>query len=190
IDEKVDFGATDAPMNAEQLKKAKDKKGDVIHVPLAMGAVVMAYNLKDNPEVRFTGEVLAKIYLGDIKKWNDPELQKLQAEGVKLPDLDIVPVARADGSGTSYIFTDYMQKVCEQKGLKWKPGHGLKPEFGKHVKEQNKSDGVAGFIKENEGSLGYVEMLYALNTKTPYGLVQNSKGKYIKADVDSGTEAA
>jgi phosphate transport system substrate-binding protein len=83
-----------------------------------------------------------------------------------------------------------MQKVCEQKGLKWKPGQGLKPEFGKHVKEQNKSDGVAGFIKENQGSLGYVEMLYAMNTKTPFALLQNSKGKFIKADVESVTEAA
>src|SRR5262249_9365102 len=141
------------------------------------------------PEVRFTGEVLAKIYLGDIKKWNDPALQNIQAEGVTLPDLDIIPVARADGSGTSYIFTDYMQKVCGQKGLDWKPGPALYPDLGKHVSRKDKSGGLADFIKKTRGALGYVEMAYALHTRTPFGAVQNSKGKYIKADVDSVTEA-
>ena len=190
IDKKVDFGCSDAPLNKDQLAKAADKNGDVIHVPLCMGAVVLAYHLDGDQEVRFTGEILAKIYLGRITKWNDPELQKAQADGVKLPDLDIVVVARADGSGTSYIFTDYMQKVCKKQGIDWKPGQGLKPEFGKHVKEQNKNDGVAGFIKNTKGALGYVEMLYALNTKIPYATMQNAKGKWIKADVKTVTAAA
>jgi phosphate transport system substrate-binding protein len=189
-EQKVDFGCSDAPLSPDQLKKAKDKNGAVLHIPMCMGAVAMAYNLEGDPEVRFTGEILAKIYLGQIKKWNDPELQKIQAKDVKLPDLEIVVVARADGSGTSYIFTDYMEKLCKQKGLDWKPGQGLKPEFGRHVKEQPKSDGVAGFIKNTKGALGYVEMLYALNTNIPYGLVQNAKGKFIKADVATVAEAA
>jgi phosphate transport system substrate-binding protein len=187
---KVDFGCTDAPLNKDQLKKAEETNGDVIHVPLCMGAVAMAYNLEGNPEVRLTGELLAKIYLGDIKKWNDDALQKIQAEGVKLPNLDIVVVARADGSGTSHIFSDYMQKVCKEKGLTWKPGQGLKPEFGKHVKEQNKSDGVTGFIKNSRGAIGYVEVRYAMNAELPYAIMQNSKGKWIKADDVKGVTAA
>ena len=159
----------------------------MVHIPLCMGALVPAYNLDGNPKVKFTGAILARIYLGSITRWDDPDLQAIQDEGVKLPPLDIVPVARADGSGSSYIFSDYLQKCV---GDKWTPGVGLNPEFGKHVKEEQKTHGIAGFIKATKGALGYVEMLYALQTKIPYGLVQNKQGKFVAANVASVTAAA
>ncbi len=189
-DQAVDFGCTDAFMTEEQLEVAKKRGGEVVHVPLVMGAIVPAYNLKgiDTP-IRFTGEVLAGIFLGDIKKWNDPALQKIN-EGVKLPNLDIAVVHRTEGSGSTFIFTSYLQKVSKawQKSgvgagttVKWKTGTG----------EQG-NPGVAGFIGQTEGSIGYIELYYALlkREEIKFGEVQNHDGKFILADLKSVTSAA
>jgi phosphate transport system substrate-binding protein len=189
-EQSVDFGCTDAFMTDEQLEVAKKRGGEVLHIPLVMGAIVPAYNLKgiDTP-IRFTPEVLARIFLGEIKKWNDTALQKIN-EGVKLPGLDIAVVHRTEGSGSTFILTSYLQKVSpawKKSGIgagttiKWKTGTG----------EQG-NPGVAGFIGQTEGSIGYVELYYALLKKDEikYGAVQNHEGKFIHADLDSVTSAA
>jgi phosphate ABC transporter phosphate-binding protein len=190
IDQAVDFGCTDAFMTEEQLQLAAKRGGEVVHIPLVMGAIVPAYNLKsvDQP-IRFSGEVLARIFLGDIKKWNDPALQKLNAE-VKLPDLNIAVVHRTEGSGSTFLFTSYLQKVSgswQQSGVgagttvKWKTGIG----------EQG-NPGVAGFLSQAEGSIGYIELYYALLKKDEiqFGAVQNHDGRFIRADLRSVTAAA
>ena len=189
-DEAVDFGCTDAFMTEEQVKLAVKRGGEVVHIPLVMGAIVPAYNLKgiDKP-IRFSGEVLAAIFLGDIKKWNDPALQNLN-EGVNLPNLDIAVVHRTEGSGSTFIFTSYLQKVSaawQKSGVgvgttvKWKTGAG----------EQG-NPGVAGFLGQTEGSIGYVELYYALLKKDElkFGALQNHDGKFIRADLKSVTSAA
>ncbi|HEY7326050.1 MAG TPA: phosphate ABC transporter substrate-binding protein PstS [Gemmataceae bacterium] len=189
-DQAVDFGCTDAFMTEEQFQVASKRGGEVVHIPLVMGAIVPAYNLKgiDQP-IRFTGEVLARIFLGDIKKWNDPALQKLN-EDVKLPDLNIAVVHRTEGSGSTFLFTSYLQKVSgtwQQSGVgagttvKWKTGIG----------EQG-NPGVAGFLSQTEGSIGYTELYYALLKKDEihFGSVQNHEGKFILADLQSVTAAA
>jgi phosphate ABC transporter phosphate-binding protein len=189
-DQAVDFGCTDAFMTEEQFQVASKRGGEVVHIPLVMGAIVPAYNLKgiDRP-IRFTGEVLARIFLGDIKKWNDPDLQKLN-EGVKLPDLNIAVVHRTEGSGSTFLFTSYLQKVStawQQSGVgagttvKWKTGTG----------EQG-NPGVAGFLSQTEGSIGYTELYYALlkRDEIQFGPVQNHEGKFIQADLSSVTAAA
>src|SRR5204862_2407770 len=174
IEQTIDFGCSDAPMDAEQLKKAADTHGDVIHVPLAMGAVVPAYNLdevKDKP-VRFSGEVLAEIYLGKIKKWNDPKLQALQEDGVRLPDKDIAVAHRSDGSGTTYIWVDYLAKRSEE----WKSGPGV----GTTIKRptgagQKGNEGVTEYVKQTAGALGYVELIYAVQNDVKHGPVKNKE---------------
>lgn len=189
-DQAVDFGCTDAFMTEEQYQLASKKSGEVVHIPLVMGAIVPAYNLKgiDKP-IRFTGEVLGRIFLGDIKKWNDPALQKLN-EDIKLPDLNIAVVHRTEGSGSTAMLTSYLQKVSgawQQSGVgagttvKWKTGIG----------EQG-NPGVAGFLSQTEGSIGYVELYYALLKKgeIQFGAVQNHEGKFIQADLASITAAA
>jgi phosphate transport system substrate-binding protein len=189
-DQAVDFGCTDAFMTEEQLEVAKKLGGEVLHIPLVMGAIVPAYNLKgiDKP-IQFTGEVLARIFLGEIKKWNDPELQKIN-EGAKLPDLPIAVVHRTEGSGSTFILTSYLKKVStawQKSGvgagttIKWRTGTG----------EQG-NPGVAGFIGQTEGSIGYVELYYALLKKDEikYGAVQNRDLKFIHADLKSVTSAA
>lgn len=189
-DQAVDFGCTDAFMTEEQLQLATKRGGEVVHIPLVMGAIVPAYNLKgiDKP-IRFSGEVLAGIFLGDIKKWNDPALQKLN-EDVKLPNLDIAVVHRTEGSGSTFIFTSYLQKVStawQKSGvgagttIKWKSGTG----------EQG-NPGVAGFLGQTEGSIGYLELYYALLKKEEiqFGAVQNHDGKFVRADLKSVTSAA
>jgi phosphate transport system substrate-binding protein len=188
IDKSVDFGATDAPLNDEQLAKARDKVGAVVHIPLVMGGVVPAYNLKDlNKPILFTGKILADIYLGKITKWDDDALKAVNA-GLDLPSTEIKVVHRSDGSGTTYIFTDYLNKVSpdwkKQVGppntaVKWPTGTG-----------QKGTEGVAGEVKRTPGAIGYVELIYALENKIPYGEVQNKEGKYILASLESVTEAA
>lgn len=189
IEKTIDFGCTDAPMNAEQLKKAKDTHGDVIHVPLAMGAVVPAYNLPEvkGKTLRFSGEILADIFLGKIKKWNDPRLQALQEAGVNLPDKDIAVVHRSDGSGTTYIWVDFLAKSSKE----WKDGPGV----GTTVKwpagvGQKGNDGVTANVKQSAGSIGYVELIYALQNGIEYGAVKNKEGNFILADLKSVTAAA
>jgi phosphate transport system substrate-binding protein len=187
IDKKNDFGCTDAPMNDAQLEKAKKAGGEVIHVPLVMGGVVPAYNLAEVKEpLRFTGAVLADIFLGKITKWNDPSLAKINP-GVTLPAKEIAVVHRSDGSGTTYIWSDYLAKVSTEwkkkpgvgTDLQWPAGEGFP-----------KNDGVAGHVTRTPGAIGYVELIYALRNNIQYGLVQNRSGEFIKASLESVTAAA
>lgn len=183
----ADFGCTDGPMNEEQLNKAKEVGGAVVHVPLTMGAVVPAYNLPEITEpLIFSGPVLADIYLGKIKKWNDAALQELNPNA-KLPDMNIAVIHRSDGSGTTYVWADYLAKMSQPwkdevgvaTSLKWKVGEGAKG-----------SEGVSGRVKEAAGAIGYVELTYALQNKIKYGLVKNKEGVAIKPDLKSITSAA
>src|SRR5579862_1247933 len=162
IEKTIDFGCSDAPMNPEQLKKAKDTQGDVVHIPLAMGAVVPAYNLDEmkNKTIRFTGGVLAEIYLGKIKKWNDPKLQELQEQGVTLPEKDIVVVHRSDGSGTTYIWVDYLSKSSPEEWGKG-PGRGTTIAWPAGVGQKG-NEGVTAHVKQTPGAIGYIELIYAV----------------------------
>ena len=187
IDQKNDFGGTDAPMNEEQLKKAHEKNGEVINIPLTMGPVAPFYNLPEiEKPLNFTGPILADIYLGKIKKWNDPALQKINP-GVKLPDKEIVVVHRRDGSGTTDIWTDYLSKMSPewQKG----PGRGLEVKWPVGQTESGNA-GVAEFVRKNPGSIGYVELSYAHREGLDLGLVQNREGEFVKARLQSITAAA
>jgi phosphate transport system substrate-binding protein len=182
-----DFGCTDAPMNDEQLKKAQETGGDVVHVPLLMGAVVPIYNLEGIKEpLRFSGTVLADIYLEKIKKWNDPELTKLNP-GVELPDKDILTVHRSDGSGTTYIWVDYLSKVSQPWQRKIGVGTSVNWPGGVAAKG---NEGVAGKVLQSPGGIGYVELIYALQNKIKFGMVQNREGEFIKPSLDSVTAAA
>jgi phosphate transport system substrate-binding protein len=187
-DKKNDFGCTDAPMNAEQIAQAQAKGGEVVHVPLVMGGVVPIYNLPGvEQQLKFTGPVLADIFLGKIKNWNDPALAKINA-GVALPDLGISVAHRSDASGTSYIWTDYLSKVSnewrEKVGAttepKWPVGAGAP-----------KNPGVAQLVSSTKGALGYVELIYALDNKDlKIGAVQNKEGVFVTASLESVTAAA
>ncbi len=180
----VDFGASDGPMSDEQLKQAKIK---ILHIPTVMGAVVPAYNVPGvTGEIKFTPEALAGIFLGKIQKWNDPAIAKSNPD-LKLPDQSIIVIYRADGSGTTFIFTDYLSKISKDwegavgKGtsVKWPVGIGGKG-----------NEGVAGQIRQTPGALGYVELIYALQNKITYGLMKNAAGNFVKASLDGVTEAA
>jgi phosphate transport system substrate-binding protein len=191
IEKKVKFACTDAPLNEEQTKKAQEAGSDPIHVPLVIGAVAIFYNLSaevDKP-VNFTGPVLANIFLGKVKKWNDPALTALN-EGLKLPDLDIAPVVRADHSGTSYIVSDYLSKVSPD----WKDtvGVGTLPRWPDSIKNrEQKSDGVAGFVAQTKGAIGYVELRYTkTNQNLKYGTVKNKAGKAVLPSLESTVAAA
>ena len=181
----VDFGASDGPMTDEQL--AQFKGGKLLHIPTVLGAVVPAYNIPGvSAELKFTPDVLADIFLGKITSWNDDRIKKLNP-GVNLPGKEIVVVRRSDGSGTTYIFTDYLSKVSPEwkssvgKGtsVNWKVGMGGKG-----------NEGVAGYIRNIQGSIGYVELIYALQNKITYGSVKNAAGNFIKASLDTTTAAA
>ena len=180
----VDFGASDMPMTDEQLGAIKVKP---LHFPTVLGGVVPTYNLPGvSQDLKFSGEALAGIFLGTITKWNDAALMKDNA-GVKLPGSDIVVVHRADGSGTSFVWTDYLSKVSPQwkqkvgasTSVKWPVGLGGKG-----------NEGVAGQVKQTSGAIGYVELLYAVQNHMSYGLVKNAAGTYLKADFDSVSAAA
>jgi len=180
----VDFGASDGPMTDEQLKEAKVK---ILHIPTVMGADVPAYNVPGvSSELRFTPDVLAKIFLGKITSWNDPAIVAANP-GVSLPNEQIIVVHRSDGSGTTYIWTDYLSKVSKDwessvgKGtsVKWPVGLGGKG-----------NEGVAGQVRQLQGSIGYVELIYAVQNKISYGSVQNAAGNFVKASLDGVTEAA
>jgi len=180
----VDFGASDGPMTDEQLSSTPFK---VFHIPTVLGAVVPTYNIPGvSAELKFTPDVLADIYLGNIKKWNDPRLAKANP-GVKFPDADIVVVHRSDGSGTTYIFTDYLSKVSSV----WKDKVGKSTSVNWPVGLGGKgNEGVSGMVKQTEGSIGYVELIYALQNKMPFGTVQNAAGQFVKASLESTTAAA
>jgi phosphate transport system substrate-binding protein len=181
----VDFGASDMPMTDQEL--AAVKHGKILHFPTVLGAVVPIYNLPGvTQELKFSGDVLAGIFLGTISKWNDKRIAG-ENPGVKLPNEDIVVVHRTDGSGTTFVWTDFLAKVSPEwkskvgaaKSVSWPKGLG-----------GAQSAGVTGLVKQNPNSISYVELLYALQNKIGYGLVKNSAGTYVKADVASVTEAA
>lgn len=184
----VDFGASDGPMTDEQIKALKDKRGiDVIHIPTVLGAVVPAYNVPGvSGEIKFSGELLAGIYLGKITNWNDPAFAK-DNPGLKLPDKPIVVVHRAEGSGTTYIFTDYLSKISQE--WKDKVGKATAVQWPTGLGQQG-NEAVAGMIRQMDGAIGYVELLYALQNNISFGPVKNGAGKYIKASLDSVTAAA
>jgi phosphate transport system substrate-binding protein len=180
----VFFGATDGPMTPEQLQAAP---GRILHFPTVLGAVVPIYNIPGvTAELKFTGTLIADIYLGKITKWNDPAIAKLNA-GVNLPNADIVVVRRADGSGTTYIFVDYLAKVSPEwkkrvgvnTAVNWPTGVGAKG-----------NDGVTGQVKQVPGAIGYVELTFALSNKLSYGAVQNAAGQFVRASTESVTAAA
>jgi phosphate transport system substrate-binding protein len=184
----VDFGASDGPMTDVQLKDFQDKqKSGVLHFPTVLGAVVPVYNIPGvTAQLNFTPEALAGIFLGQVKKWNDPAIAGANA-GVKLPANDIVVVHRSDGSGTTYCFSDYLSKVNKEWETKvgragsvnWPVGLGGKG-----------SEGVSGQVKQTPNSLGYVELTYAAQNKMSYGKVKNAGGAFIQASLQSVTEAA
>ena len=184
IEGTVDFGATDGPMTDEQLKQAKTK---ILHFPTVLGAVVPAYNVPGvTQEINFTPEALAGIFLGKITKWSDPEFKKANA-GVNLPDKNIVVIHRSDGSGTTYVWVDYLSKVSPE----WKSKVGVNTSVNWPVGLGGKgNEGVAGLIKQTPDSLGYVELIYAIQNKMLYGKVRNSAGNPVKADLASVTAAA
>jgi phosphate transport system substrate-binding protein len=180
----VDFGASDGPMTDEQLAQAKMK---ILHFPTVLGAVVPTYNVPGvSGELVFTQKALAGIYLGQVAKWNDPEIAKANP-GVKLPGEDIVVVHRSDGSGTSYIFTDFLSKASSD----WKSKVGTNTSVNWPVGLGGKgNEGVSGLVKQTPGSIGYIELIYAVQNSIPYGRVQNAAGKFVKADLAGVTAAA
>ena len=180
----VFFGATDGPMTNDQLLAAP---GKVLHFPTMLGGVVPIYNIPNvRDDLKFSGALLADIFLGKITKWNDPQIAKLNA-GVNLPGTDITVVHRSDGSGTSYIWVDYLAKASPEflkrvgvnTAVNWPTGVGGKG-----------NEGVAGLVTQVPGSIGYVELIYALQNKISYASVQNSNGEFLKASVESVTAAA
>jgi len=180
----VDFGASDGPMTDEQMSQAKVK---ILHIPTVLGADVPAYNIPGvNQELKFTPDVLADIFLGKISSWNDPRIAKANP-GVNFPAQPIIVIHRSDGSGTTYIFTDYLSKVSSDwaggpgKGtsVKWPVGLGGKG-----------NEGVAGLIRQMDGSIGYIELIYAVQNKINYGVVKNASGNFVKASLESVTAAA
>jgi phosphate transport system substrate-binding protein len=180
----VDFGASDGPMSDEQLAQSKTK---ILHIPTVLGAVVPAYNVPGiSGEIKFTPEALAGIFLGKITSWSDPALAKVNP-GVNFPNQPIIVIYRSDGSGTTFIFTDYLSKISKDwsnivgKGtsVKWPIGMGGKG-----------NEGVAGQVRQLQGSIGYVELIYAVQNKITYGSVRNAAGNFVTATLDGVTEAA
>jgi len=184
----VDFGASDGPMTDEQIKDFQTKNGfGVLHFPTVLGAVVPTYNIPGvSTELNFTQKALAGIYLGSITKWNDPEIAKANP-GVKLPNDDIVVVHRSDGSGTTYIFTDFLSKADD--GWKNKVGRATSVNWPVGLGGKG-NEGVSGLLKQTPDSIGYVELVYALQNNIAFGKLQNASGKFIKASLDSVTAAA
>ncbi len=178
----VDFAGSDDPMNAEDSAKTKP----VLHIPIAMGAVVVTYSLAEvQKELKMNGEVLAKIFNGTIKKWNDPAIVALNKD-VKLPDLAMVVVTRSDSSGTTAVFTDYLAKVSPD----WQGKNGKTVNWFQGSLGAKGNAGVAGLVKQTPGALGYVELVYAAENKMPYASVQNKSGEFVKASTDSVSAAA
>ncbi len=180
----VFFGATDGPMTLEQQQAAP---GDILHLPTVLGGVVPIYNIPGvDAELKFTGKVLADIISGKITKWNDATIASVNP-GVNLPGADITVVHRSDGSGTTYIFVDYLSKVSPEfrktvgvaTSVNWPVGLGGKG-----------NEGVAGLVKQTPGSIGYVELIYAIQNKISYGAVQNMAGEFVRSSIDSVTAAA
>ena len=180
----VDFGASDMPMTDKQLSDSKVK---ILNIPTVLGAVVPAYNIPGvTGEVKFTPEVLAGIFLGKIARWNDKAITSVNPD-ITFPDKEIIVAHRSDGSGTSFIWTDYLSKVSPEwktqvgadTSVKWPVGMGAK-----------NNEGVSGLVHQLSGSIGYVELIYAVQQKIPYGTVRNSSGNFVKASLESVTAAA
>ena len=179
----VDFGATDGPMNDEQLQQAKTP---ILHLPTVLGAVVPTWNLPGIDQLKFTPAALAGIFAGKITHWNDPALVK-ENPGVALPNAAIIPVHRSDGSGTTFVFTDYLAKVSPE----WKDKVGKGTSVNWPVGLGGKgNEGVSGLVKLTPNTIGYVELVYAIQTKLPIGAVQNQAGAFVTAALDSVTAAA
>jgi phosphate transport system substrate-binding protein len=180
----VDFGASDMPMTDEQLSKVSRYK--VLHFPTVLGGIVPTYNVPGAQSLNFSGTTLAGIYLGTIKKWNDPALKKDNPKA-NLPNEDITVVHRSDGSGTSFVFSDYLAKVSPE----WKSKVGVNASVNWPVGLGGKgNEGVAGLVKQTPNSVGYVELIYAVQNKMEYGSMKNAAGNFIKADFNSISEAA
>ena len=179
----VDFGASDMPMTDEALGASKIK---LIHIPTVLGAVVPVFNVPGVSEVKFSSDVLADIFLGKITNWNDGRIAK-DNPGAKLPDQKIIVVHRSDGSGTTFIFTDYLSKVSKE----WEggPGKGASPSWPVGVGGKG-NEGVAGLVRQLPGAIGYVELIYALQNKITYGEVKNAAGNWERASIQGVTEAA
>jgi phosphate transport system substrate-binding protein len=187
LDKATDFACSDAALTDEQLAAAKKANSEVVHIPLLMGGVVPAYNLKgvDKP-ARLTGKVLADIYLGKIKKWNDADLKEINP-GLDLPDQDITVVYRSDGSGSTSIFTDFLAKTSPD--WKEKVGTGTTVKWATGISAKG-TDGVANRINETPGAIGYVELVFALEKKMKFGAVKNKEGNYVLASLEGVTAAA
>lgn len=182
LEQTVDFGASDAPMEDENLGKAP---GRILHIPTVAGAVVVTYLLPGNPALRLDGKTVAALFLGQIKKWNDPEITKSNP-GISLPAEDVVVIHRSDGSGTTHIFTDYLSHVSADwknrigtgKSVNWPTGLGAKG-----------NEGVAGQVKQQPGSIGYLELAYAVQNKLAYAGIINAAGSAVKPTLESVTSA-
>jgi phosphate transport system substrate-binding protein len=179
----VDFGGSDAIMSEADIKEAS---APILHIPTCAGAVVLTYNLPGNPQLKFTPDVMGDLFLGKIGKWNDRRLSDINP-GVKLPDMNVTVVHRSDGSGTTFIFSDYLSKVSRE----WKEKVGAGPSLNWPAGLGGKGNpGVAGLVKQTPGSLGYVELIYALQNKMPYGMVKNKKGNFVTATLAATSKAA
>jgi phosphate transport system substrate-binding protein len=178
----VDFGASDGPMSDDNLSKAP---GKILHIPTVAGAVVITYNLDGNPALRLDGDTIANIFLGKIKNWNDPKIAASNP-GAKLPDKEIVVVHRSDGSGTTFIFTDYLSKISGE--WKEKAGNNTSVNWPTGIGGKG-NEGVAGQVKQTPGALGYVELIYATQNKMPYAEVKNAAGEFMKPTLESITAA-
>ncbi len=183
INRTVDFGGTDAPLNDKEKKAAKD---EVLHIPTCLGAVVLIYNLPGNPKIKLTPDIIVDIFLGKITKWTDPRITSINPD-YKFPDIGIVVVRRSDGSGTTYTFSEYLSSVSEEwktkvgvgKSLNWPVGIGGKG-----------NPGVAGYVKQTQGAIGYVEVAYAKQNKIPFAILQNKSGNFVDATLDAVSKAA
>ncbi len=183
INKTVDFGGSDAVMSEADMKQAP---APILHIPTCAGAVVLTYNIPGNPQLKFTPDVIGDLFLGKIVKWNDRRLSEINP-GVKLPDMRITVVHRSDGSGTTFIFSDYLIKISREWKEKVGSGTSLNWPTGLGGKG---NPSVAGLVKQTPGSVGYVELIYALQNKMPYGMVRNRNGNFVTATLASTSKAA
>ncbi len=179
----VDFGASDAFLSDDEVSKFP---APIVHIPTCLGAAVLTYNLPGNPKLKFTPDIIADIFLGKITNWNDKRIASLNPTA-KLPNLDLSVIHRSDGSGTTFIFTDYLSKVSDEWSKK--VGHKTSVEWPAGLGAKG-NEGVSGMVKQTPGAIGYVELIYALQNKMPVGLLRNKKEKYVEASIKSVTAAA